>query len=132
MEMKYLMRFSNYVVMVSMLSMSFWMPAAQASMISSEQVIASQAAQQDRDRLRALLERADVRKQLMAHGVDASAAQARVSALTDSEVASISGQIGSVPAGGDDNDTDFVTMIWKIALILIIVLLLANPAGAVI
>lgn len=124
---KYLMCLSNYVVMVSMLCMSIWMPAAQASMISSEQVIGSQAAQQDRDRLHALLERADVRKQLQAHGVDATAAQARVEALTDSEVVSISGQLGSLPAGGD---TDFITMIGKLALILIFVLLLAN-GGAV-
>ena len=98
---KYLMRFSGRVVMVSMLSMSVWMPGAQASMVSGEQVIASQSAQHDRERLRSLFERADVREQMLARGVDASSAQARIDALTDSEVASIAGKLDSLPAGGD-------------------------------
>lgn len=98
---KYLMRFSSYVMIVCMSSMSIWMPNAQAAMISSEQVIASQAAQHDRDRLRALFERADVREQLLARGVDANVAKARVDALTDKEVTSIAGRLDSLPAGGD-------------------------------
>ncbi len=125
---KYLMRFTTYVVLASMLSISFWVPAAQARMISSEQVIDSQAALRDRDRLRTLLERAAVRKQLLAQGVDANAVQARVDALTDDEVANISLEIGSLPAGGD---TDVVTLVGKLALIVVIALVLANPAGAV-
>ena len=98
---KYLMRFSSRVVMASRLSMSVWMPGAQASMVSGEQVIASQSVQHDRERLRSLFERADVREQLLARGVDASSAQARIDALTDSEVASIAGKLDSLPAGGD-------------------------------
>lgn len=98
---KSVMSFSSRVLMVSMLSMSLWMPSAQAGMVSSEQVIASQAAQQDRERVRALFERQDVREQLQARGVDADAARARVDALTDEEVASINGKLDSLPAGGD-------------------------------
>jgi hypothetical protein len=98
---KSVMSFSSRVLMVSMLSMSVWMPSAQAGMVSSEQVIASQTAQQDRERVRALFERQDVREQLQAQGVDADAARARVDALTDEEVASINGQLDSLPAGGD-------------------------------
>lgn len=98
---KSVMSFSSRVLMVSMLSMSVWMPSAQAGMVSSEQVMASQAAQQDRERVRALFERQDVREQLQARGVDADAARARVDALTDEEVASINGQLDSLPAGGD-------------------------------
>jgi hypothetical protein len=98
---KYLMRFSSYVMIVSMSSMSIWMPSAQATMVSSEQVIASQTVQHDRERLRALFERADVREQLLARGVDANAAKARVDALTDNEVAGIAGKLDSLPAGGE-------------------------------
>jgi hypothetical protein len=98
---KFLMRFSSHVVIVSMLSMSIWIPGAQASMISGEQVIASQSAQHDRERLRSMFERADVREQMLARGVDASSAQARIDALTDNEVASITGKLDSLPAGGD-------------------------------
>lgn len=98
---KYLMRFSSYMVIVSLLSLSIWMPGAQAAIIGSEQVMASQTAQHDRERLRALFERADVREQLLARGVDANATKARVDALTDKEVASIAGKLDSLPAGGE-------------------------------
>lgn len=115
------MRFSSYVAIVGILSMSIWVSQAQAVMISSEQVIDSQAAQHDRDRLRALLARADVRKELLAHGVNADAAQARVDALTDSEVASLSGQLGNLPAAGDDDDNpvvSFLTFLFKLVAVL--------------
>lgn len=98
---KYLMRFSSYVMIVSMSSMSVWVPSAQATLISSEQVIVSQTVQHDRERLRALFERTDVREQLLARGVDANAAKARVDALTDNEVADIAGKLDSLPAGGE-------------------------------
>ena len=98
---KYLMRFSSYVMIVSMASMSISIPNAQAAMVSSEQVIASQAVQQDRERLRTLFERSDVREQLLARGVDANAVKARVDALTDNEVADIADKLDSLPAGGD-------------------------------
>ena len=98
---KYLMRFSSYVVIVSMLSTSIWMPSAQASLVGSEQVIVSQNLQHEREHIRAMFERADVRAQLQARGVDANAVKARVDALTDDEVASISGKLDSLPAGGD-------------------------------
>lgn len=95
---KVIMVFSSRVLMISMLSLSLWVPNAQAGMIGSEQVIASQAAQ--RERARAVFDRQDVREQLQALGVDADAARARVDALTDNEVATINGKIDSLPAGG--------------------------------
>lgn len=98
---KYLTRFISCTMIVSLLNMSIWVPSAQAAIIGSEQVMASQAAQHDRERLRALFERADVREQLLARGVDADAAKARVDALTDKEVASIAARIDSLPAGGE-------------------------------
>jgi hypothetical protein len=128
---KNLIRFSGNVVMVSMLSMSLGMPAAHASMISSEQVLAGQNTHEDRDRLRTLFDRADVRKQLQARGVDVNEAQARVDALTDSEVATISGQLGTLPAGGDDED-DVLTMIVKFALLLMLIMMATNPGVSLI
>lgn len=98
---KVIMIFSSRVLMVSMLSLSLWVPNAQAGMIGSEQVIASQAAQLERERVRAVFDRQDVREQLQTLGVDADAARARVDALTDDEVATINGKIDSLPAGGE-------------------------------
>lgn len=97
---KVIMVFSSRVLMISMLSLSLWVPNAQAGMISSEQVIASHTAQLERERVRAVFDRQDVREQLQALGVDADAARARVDALTDNEVATINGKIDSLPAGG--------------------------------
>lgn len=97
---KVIMVFSSRVLMISMLSLSLWVPNAQAGMISSEQVIARQAAQLERERARAVFDRQDVREQLQALGVNADAARARVDALTDDEVATINGKIDSLPAGG--------------------------------
>jgi len=95
------MRFSSQVVILTMLSTSIWLPSAQATMVSSEQAISDQAVEHDRERVRALFERADVRAQLQARGVDATTVKNRVDAMTDSEITSIAGKLDSLPAGGD-------------------------------
>ena len=98
---KILMRFSSQVVILTLLSTTTWIPSAQASMISTEQAITGQTVKHDRERVRALFERADVRAQLQAKGVDATTVKNRVDAMTDSEIASIAGKLDSLPAGGD-------------------------------
>ncbi len=98
---KSLINFCSRVLMMSMFSLSLWTPNVQASMVSNEQVISSQAAQLEREHLRKVFDRQDVRAQLQAKGVDADAARARVDALTDDEVATINGKLDSLPAGGD-------------------------------
>ena len=98
---KFLMRFSSQVVILTLLSTTTWIPSAQATMISTEQAITSQTVKHDRERVRALFERADVRAQLQAKGVDATTVKNRVDAMTDSEIASIAGKLDSLPAGGD-------------------------------
>lgn len=98
---QHFMSLVSRVLIASVLSLSISVPGAQAALVNSEQVIASQAAQHDRERIRAMFERSDVRDQLQARGVDADAAKARVDALTDQEIASISGKLDSLPAGGN-------------------------------
>lgn len=96
------MRFVGRILIVSVLSLSITAPGAQAAMVSTEQAIASQASQHDRERLLTLLERSEVRTQLHAWGVSPDTAKARVDALTDEEVADISGKLDNLPAGGGD------------------------------
>lgn len=98
---KSLMTICSRVLMVSMLSMCLSVPVAQAGMVSSEQLISSQTSQLERERVRAVFDRQDVREQLQARGVDADAARVRVDALTDDEIATINGKLDSLPAGGD-------------------------------
>jgi len=73
----------------------------QAGMIGTAQVLAAEQNRLDRDRLASLLEREDLQRQLSALGVDMQHAKDRVAGLTDAEVARISQQIDTLPAGGD-------------------------------
>lgn len=97
----FLTRFVSQILIISMLSMSIWIPNAQATLITADQVAGNQVSQHDRERVRAFFDREDVQTQLQARGVSSEAAKARVDALTDNEVASIAGHIDSLPAGGD-------------------------------
>jgi len=114
-------QFISRTLIISMLSMSIWMPSAQASIITTQQITDSQTALHDRERVRAFFDRADVQAQLQARGVDPQAAKARVNALTDNEVASINGQLDNLPAGGMD--------ILGFFLFIFIVLLITDILG---
>jgi hypothetical protein len=84
-----------------------------AGMVSTDEVVAAVQNQGSRDRLRDLVARSDVRSQLQTFGINPTAAQERVSAMTDTEVATLVGQIDSLPAGGASG--------WAIAAGLIII-----------
>jgi hypothetical protein len=74
---------------------------AQASMVSTEEALASPASALQRERVATFLARDDVRQALQSHGVTGDAATARVQAMTDAEVAQLAGQMDQLPAGGD-------------------------------
>ena len=88
------------LVLVSMTGVVVPLPA-QAAMVATEALASASAASADRERLAALLSRADLRAQLEAKGVRVSDVQARIDALSDEEVAKLAGHIDSLPAGGD-------------------------------
>lgn len=71
-----------------------------AGMIGTSELIAAVPAQDARDKIQQFVQRSEVRNQLQNLGISPAAAQARVNALTDAEVASIAGRIDSLPAGG--------------------------------
>lgn len=75
--------------------------SVQAAIISTEQVVTAAAAQQNRAKIAATFERADVQAELQKMGINTEEAQARVAALTDAETASIAHQVDSLPAGGE-------------------------------
>ena len=60
---------------------------AQAGLIGTGEVAAQSALQAERARLGEFMSRAEVRQQLQMHGLTEQAAQARINALTDAEVA---------------------------------------------
>jgi hypothetical protein len=55
----------------------------------------------NRARIKQFMARDDVRQALMQQGVDASAALARVDAMSDDEAAEMADRVAQAPAGGD-------------------------------
>lgn len=100
------LRFSRAIALtmtVVLLMGSLPLGAAQAALITTDQVIAREGigadAQHERDKVDAFLQRQDVREQMVAFGVDPDEAQARVASLSDGEIRDIAGQIDRLPAG---------------------------------
>ncbi len=88
-------RFIASLLILSLAGLGFTAPA-QAAMVATDAAVAST----ERGRISSLLERAEVRAQLQAYGVDAADVKARVAALTDEEAAQLAAQLDSLPAGG--------------------------------
>lgn len=84
---------------VVMLLVSGPATAAHAAMVTTEEVVSVDQAQDERARLTDFLAREDVRQEMMALGVDPAEAEARVAALSDAEVANIAGKLGDMEAG---------------------------------
>jgi len=80
-----------------------------AALIGTDHVVAGVSWQGPRDKLLAFVDRADVRKQMEALGLDPSTARDRVSALTDEEVERIADQLDSIPAGASSTAAAWIT-----------------------
>jgi len=75
------------------------LPTAQGAMVSTDEVIAAEQAQADREKVRSFIQREDVRQQMRELGVDPGEAEARVGTLSDAEVQRIAGEIEDAKAG---------------------------------
>lgn len=74
---------------------------AQAGMISTDTAISRYSAHADRDFLISELDREEVRREIVAAGIDPAEAEKRLRALSDEEVAELVQQMDSDAAGGD-------------------------------
>jgi hypothetical protein len=97
---------------------------AQAALVGTSQILDQGYQEVDRDRLRAFLDRAEVRTQLEALGVDRDIARARIDSLTNVEVADLVDRLDQMPAGGDG----FGTLVGA-ALLVFIILLITDLLG---
>ena len=98
---------SRWITCLAAASLSFagFMHSAQATLVSTEQVAASEgvrSATAERAQVDQLLARADVAAGLQERGVSVEQARARVAALTDAEVATVAQTIDTAPAGAAD------------------------------
>ena len=97
---------------------------AQAALVGTSQILDQDYQEVDRDRLRAFLDRAEVRTQLEALGVDRDIARARIDSLTNEEVADLVDRLDQLPAGGDGLGT-----LVGAALLVFIILLITDLLG---
>ena len=112
------------VVAVAMLVVSMPLPKAQAALVRTEQLLAAGDGAAERARVLAFLERADVREQIVALGVDPNEAAARVQALSDAQVREIAGQLDQLPAG-----QSAIGIIVGAILLVFLILLLTDLLG---
>lgn len=92
--------FVRYICRMLIVCMGAFPFSTYAGMVGTNEVIAAAQAAGARDRVRDFVGRTEVRDQLQNLGISPAAAQARVNAMTDTEVANIAGRIDSLPAGG--------------------------------
>src|SRR2546426_12418359 len=82
-----------------LLAFAFAVPQAYAGLVSTDQA----AAQQEREHVKALIQRPEVAQQMEKMGIPAKEALVRVDAMTDEEVRSLAGRLDALPAGGQDS-----------------------------
>jgi hypothetical protein len=109
---------------VVMLVVSMPVGAARAALVTTDEVLAQSDGASDRERVLAFLERADVREQIVALGVDPTEAAARVATLSDAQVREIAGKIDQLPAG-----QGVLVAVISAILIIFLVLLVTDLLG---
>lgn len=117
--MKFHKRLVALSVMMSIVATTSPM-TAYASMISTDTIVSSATAMQDRQKVADFLQREDIRQALQDKGVSYDAAQARIDAMSDSEVAQLANKVDEAPVGGD---------ILGIAFAVFIILLITDIFG---
>lgn len=96
------LRMISRILIVLMMLLPF--QTAQAGMIRTDQVISAASVQSGSTVALNQRVRSEVASQLQSMGIDPQTAKDRVAALTDQEVSSLAGEIGSLPAGARSNN----------------------------
>jgi hypothetical protein len=118
-------RLRNRMIEISMLILlaaagAAVMPRAHAGMIATDEAQAP-TVQAERERLKALLARPEVAKQLGHFGVNTEDATARVDAMTDAEVLQVAGKVDAlIAAGALSNDQLIVILLLVILLVILL------------
>ena len=102
------------VLSVLVLGLALALPQAQAGMIATD------AAGDERARVRAMLERPEAAAELERMGIPAQDAKDRVDAMSDQEVLQLAGRLDQAAAGGQVGDR---TLLLILLIILLLILL---------
>lgn len=112
---------AGLLVGAGLLGLALVCTPASADLVTSDQLNGQEQAQAGRERVKALVSRPDVAKQLQALGVPPEEAQARVDAMTAEEIRSIDGRLGTLPAGGALGTTEWILIILLIIAIVLVI-----------
>jgi hypothetical protein len=91
-------------LMVALLSLSMlttYSLPAYAGMVSTDQLLLQQVQAMDKTTLVSMLDRDEVRQQLIERGVDPDHAKQRIAALSDAQINQIKADIDTLPAGAN-------------------------------
>jgi hypothetical protein len=105
-----------WIVLAFGLAAALLLPPAYGGVISTETV----HAQDERARVRALVERPEVSKGLERLGLNPADAAARVDAMSDAEVLQLAGRLDAAIAGGQITNEQLLLIIIILLLIIII------------
>ena len=96
-------------------------PLAQAEIVDTLAVAPQNQAEQDRAKVDAFIERANVKERLVAMGVTGLLAKQRVESLSEAEVHALAQRIDTLPAGGNLSNTDLI-LVLLIAILVVVAL----------
>ena len=94
--------------------------AVMAGIVATDELAAPNQTEMEKAKVRAFMDRADVRDRLQALGVEEPMATDRVAAMTDMEVHAMAQKIDAMPAGGTLTSSDLTVILLIVLLILII------------
>ena len=117
-------RFLALPMAVVMVWASLVPSVAHAALVTTEQAIAGTENAGDRARVMEFLSRGDVQNQMKELGIQPAEAMARVTSLSDAEIANIAGRLDELPAG-----KDVLTSAVGAILLVFLVLLLTDLLG---
>ena len=106
-----------WIVIAFGVAAALTVPQVHAGMIGTESV----QAQDERGRVKALLERPDLAKSLQKMGIAPQEALGRVDAMSDAEVLQLAGRLDAALAGGQISNE---TLLIVIVLVLLLIILL--------
>ncbi|HEX6733268.1 MAG TPA: PA2779 family protein [Azonexus sp.] len=95
---------------------------ARADIVTTDQLANPTAADVERAKVKAFLERANVVEKLQLFGVDSISAADRVDAMSQEEIRTLARNIDSLPAGGEFTTTEIVVIVVLAVLLLVLVL----------
>ncbi|MFP3873811.1 MAG: PA2779 family protein [Thiohalophilus sp.] len=90
----------SLIILITMMSLGITAPGY-AAMLGTNDILAGDSLQQERAHVKEVLQRDEVRDQLVTLGVDPADALERVDAMTEQEIRMLAGQLEELPAGAD-------------------------------